>query len=154
MERFAFDFWIHFSGNDVDNILKQYGIEEKTQIISTGTKISYSDIFKNIIYEIQQQKFGYEHMIDSYFRQLLIHISRDTNTSKSESETYIYKEIELAQQYFDQHYSENINIEEYASSSGMSISWFIRNFRANTNASSAVFLYNSSPNCSHANLSS
>ena len=133
-------YWIHFSGNDVDNILKQYGINERTQILSTGTKISYADIFKNIISEIQQQGFGYEQMIDSYFRQLLIHISRDTNSSKTESDSYIYKEIELAQQYFDQHYSENINIEEYASSRGMSISWFIRNFRANTNSTPLQYI--------------
>ena len=133
-------YWIHFSGNDVDNILKQYGVNERTQILSTGTKISYADIFKNIISEIQQQGFGYEQMIDSYFRQLLIHISRDTNSSKTESDSYIYKEIELAQQYFDQHYSENINIEEYASSRGMSISWFIRNFRANTNSTPLQYI--------------
>lgn len=135
-------FWLHFSGNDVENILKQYGIGENIQIISTGTKISYSDIFKNIIREIQQQEFGYEQMIDSYFRQLLIHISRDTNTLKSESDSYIYKEIELAQQYFDQHYSENINIEEYASSRGMSISWFIRSYKAYTNITPLQYILN------------
>ena len=135
-------YWIHFSGNDADNILKQHGIGEDTKIISTGTNIIYSDIFKNIINEIQQQRFGYDQMIDSYFRQLLIHISRKKGTSEIKSDSYISTEIELAQQYFDQHYSENINIEEYASSRGMSISWFIRNFKAHTGSTPLQYILN------------
>lgn len=135
-------YWIHFSGNDADNILKQHGIDEDTKIISTGTNIIYSDIFKNIIDEIQQQRFGYEQMTDSYFRQLLIHISRKKGTSENKSDSYISTEIELAQHYFDQHYCENINIEEYASSRGMSISWFIRNFKAHTGSTPLQYILN------------
>ena len=135
-------YWIHFSGNNADNILKQHGIGEDTKIISTGTNIIYSDIFKNIINEIQQQRFGYDQMIDSYFRQLLIHISRKKGTSEIKSDSYISTEIELAQHYFDQHYCENINIEEYASSRGMSISWFIRNFKAHTGSTPLQYILN------------
>lgn len=135
-------YWIHFSGNNADNILKQHGIGEDTKIISTGTNIIYSDIFKNIINEIQQQRFGYDQMIDSYFRQLLIHISRKKGTSEIKSDSYISTEIELAQHYFDQHYCENINIEEYASLRGMSISWFIRNFKAHTGSTPLQYILN------------
>ena len=52
--------------------------------------------------------------------------------SRTNTDNYIQKEIELAQQYFNNHYTENLNIEEYASSRGMSISWFIRNYKSYT----------------------
>ena len=38
-------------------------------------------------------------------------------------------EMETAIQYFNDNYNAEINIEEYAASRGMSVSWFIRNFR-------------------------
>lgn len=125
-------FWIHFSGNDVENILEQLGIPDDIHTMTTGTKILYAELFKEIISEIQQRKTGYEYMIDYCFRQLLIHISRDSNISRTNTDNYIQKEIELAQQYFNNHYTENLNIEEYASSRGMSISWFIRNYKSYT----------------------
>lgn len=38
-------------------------------------------------------------------------------------------EIDNAITYFMENYNREINIEEYASSRGMSVSWFIRNFK-------------------------
>lgn len=125
-------FWIHFSGTNVKSILRQYGIQDDMHIIRTGTKISYADLFKNIIDEIQQRKSGYEYMAETYFRQLLIQLSRDCREKQSESNNYIQSEVEAAQHYFNEHYSEDINIDEYAASRGMSISWFIRNFKSYT----------------------
>ena len=38
-------------------------------------------------------------------------------------------EMELAIQFFNDNYNTDISIEEYAASRGMSVSWFIRNFK-------------------------
>lgn len=122
-------YWIHFSGTDVKRILKNSGITNGMKIIRTGTKMIYADIFENIISEIQQKETGYETMIKSYFRQILILIARDSATLKDNSNRFIKEEIELARNYFKEHYFEEINIDAYASSRGMSISWFIRNFK-------------------------
>ena len=40
--------------------------------------------------------------------------------------------MDLAAQYFNDHYNSAISIQEYARSRGMSISWFIRNFKEYT----------------------
>ena len=42
---------------------------------------------------------------------------------------YLDYEMDLAAQYFNDHYNTDINIEQYAASRGMSVSWFIRNFK-------------------------
>jgi len=133
-------FWIHFSGNNVKNILRQYGITDEMKVIKTGTKIIYSEIFQNIIKELQQKKDCYDYMIESYFSQLLIQISRDSKPISSESSSYIYNIIDKAQLYFDEHYSEDINIDDYAASCGMSVSWFISGFKAHTNSTPLQYI--------------
>ena len=40
--------------------------------------------------------------------------------------------MDQAAQYFNDNYSSGLNIEEYAASRGMSVSWFIRNFKEYT----------------------
>lgn len=135
-------FWIHFSGYDAENILSRLGFAADTQIITTGTKLLYSELFKNIISEIQHQSVGYEQMIDAYFYQLLVNMARDMTQAETSEDNYVHKEIELAQQYFSTHYAEDINIEAYASSRGMSISWFIRNFKAHTNNTPLQYILN------------
>ena len=44
----------------------------------------------------------------------------------------IVEDIDAATLYFNEHYNEEINIEEYAQSHNMSTSWFIRNFKQYT----------------------
>jgi len=39
------------------------------------------------------------------------------------------KEMEQAQQYFQEHYNEDIQIKDYAKSRSMSVSWFLRSFK-------------------------
>jgi len=89
----------------------------------------YSDIFKNIISEIQQKKAGFELIIEAYLKQLFVLISRNKESLDDDSKNYIQNEVRLAQEYFNDNYSKEINIDEYAASHGMSISWFIRSFR-------------------------
>ncbi len=46
----------------------------------------------------------------------------------------------MAIQYFHSHYNTEINIENYAVSRGMSISWFIRCFKQYTNTTPMQYL--------------
>ena len=39
------------------------------------------------------------------------------------------EEIDKATLYFNEHYSEDISIDEYAQNNHVSVSWFIRNFK-------------------------
>lgn len=122
-------FWIHFSGHSVKKILKSCGIPLDKKLLFPETHALYADTFKQIINEINQKDSGYEMMIELLFKRLLLLISRNCKSDKDHKESFAMKEAELAMKYFQEHYHENISIEEYAASRGMSISWFIRIFK-------------------------
>ena len=48
------------------------------------------------------------------------------------SNSQIAEDIDVATLYFNEHYNEEINIEESAQTHNMSTSWFIRNFKQYT----------------------
>jgi len=48
--------------------------------------------------------------------------------------------MELAIQYFNDNYNTEINIENYAASRGMSVSWFIRNFKQYTHTTPMQYI--------------
>ena len=56
-------------------------------------------------------------------RQLLILIHRHLTTKNKIKNVYLDSEMEKAIQYFNDNYNTEINIEEYAASRGMSVSW-------------------------------
>ena len=64
-----------------------------------------------------------------YLKQILLLIERSREERKPTVSSFIQDEMELARRYFTEHYNEDINIEEYAKSRGMSFSWFSRNFK-------------------------
>ena len=64
-----------------------------------------------------------------YLRQVFLLVQRNWDERKPTVNSYIMEEMEYARRYFNEHYNEPINIEEYAQSRGMSVSWFLRNFK-------------------------
>jgi AraC-like DNA-binding protein len=42
--------------------------------------------------------------------------------------------------FFSENYNQNINIDDYAASRGMSVSWFIRNFKKYTGSTPMQFI--------------
>lgn len=122
-------YWVHFTGNDVKNILRNYGITDDMRVIYTGTSLSFSYIFKQMILELQQCQENYEELLMMHLRQLFICIHRQIIKDKKRKNEYLDTEMELAVQYFNDNYNTAISIEDYAASRGMSVSWFIRNFK-------------------------
>ncbi len=125
-------YWIHFTGNAVKQYLKKCGISDNTHTFYAGFFHDYEKIFKEIILELQKCESGYEEMLTLLFQQLLITIHRGISKEGMTENKYLDEEIELAAQYFNTHYQQEINIRDYAASRGMSISYFIRHFREYT----------------------
>ncbi len=122
-------YWVHFTGGDVTNILHSYGLTKDKKVFYCGSGLEYQTIFRNMIYELQMCKKNYAEMSEMYLRQLFIMLQRYfMSTSKAEN-TRIVEEMDKATIYFNEHYSENISIDEYAESNHVSVSWFIRNFK-------------------------
>ena len=132
-EYFAADkpevYWIHFTGSDVKNILRHYKIPLDEPVFYSGNSSTYAYLFKEIIHELQAGRTGYQELLEMYLRQILLLIERSREERKPAVSSFIQDEMELARRYFIEHYNEEINIEEYARSRGMSFSWFSRNFK-------------------------
>ena len=82
-----------------------------------------------MIHELQSCRVGYQELLEMYLRQIFLLIERSRDERKPAVSSFIQDEMELARRYFTEHYNEEINIEEYARSRGMSFSWFSRNFK-------------------------
>lgn len=59
-------YWVHFTGNNVTNILRQHGISDDMHIIYTGTSLEYKRIFTSIINELRFCKSAYEELCVYY----------------------------------------------------------------------------------------
>lgn len=122
-------YWVHFTGSNVRNILKSYGITNDMRVIPAGTLLEYSRIFKQMIQELQQCRAGYEELLAMLLRQIFIIINRQMTKERTLKSDYLDTEMELALEYFNTNYNKELNVEDYAASRGMSVSWFIRTFR-------------------------
>lgn len=125
-------YWVHFTGSDVKNILRKYGIKDDMRTFFVGTSLEYERIYKRMISELQRCQDDYEELLSMLMRHLLISIHRELQKERKLSDVYLDNEMDMAAQYFSDNYSSEINIEKYAQSRGMSISWFIRNFKKYT----------------------
>ncbi len=125
-------YWVHFTGGHVKNILRNYGIKDDMRVFYAGTSLEYERVFKRIILELQRCQADYEEMLALLLRHLLILIHRHLSKQRILKNEYLENEMDVATQYFNDHYNSDINIEKYAASHGMSVSWFIRNFKAYT----------------------
>ena len=122
-------YWVHFTGSDVKNILKHYDIPMDSNVFYCGVSSTFTYLFKEIINELQSCRVGYQELITMYLRQIFMLVQRSRLEQKPSVSTYMQEEMEYARRYFNEHYNENINIEEFASSRSMSVSWFLRNFK-------------------------
>ncbi len=133
-------YWVHFTGNNVKNILRKYGISDDTHVIYSGTSLEYTRIFKQMIYELQQCQEDYEELLSILLHQIFISLHRQMIKEHKIRNEYLETEMELATQYFNDNYNTAISIEDYASSRGMSISWFIRSFKQYTNVTPMQYI--------------
>ena len=133
-------YWIHFTGSNVKNLLRKYGFSDDRRIFPVGTSLEYEHIFKRIILELQRCQDDYEEMLTLLFRHLLIIFHRDFTKEHISKNEFLDHEMETAAAYFNDNYNRDIHIEEYAASRGMSVSWFIRNFKKYTGTTPMQFV--------------
>ena len=73
-------------------------------------------------------------------RHLLIIFNRKITTEHVIRNEFLDSQMDTAITYFNTNYNRAINVEEYASSIGMSISWFIRSFKKYTGSTPIQFI--------------
>ena len=125
-------FWVHFTGGNVTNLLRSYGLTEEKKVFYCGSDLDYQQNFRSMIQELKMCRDDYEEMLEIHLRQIFIKLHRYLQTSYKIDNSQIAETIDKATLYFNEHYNEDIRIEEYADSQHISTSWFIRNFRLYT----------------------
>ncbi|GAB5617167.1 AraC family transcriptional regulator [Faecalimonas canis] len=135
-------YWVHFTGNNVKNILREYHLFESGQIIQTGNSTEYHQIFRKMIQELQLTRPHYEEYLSLLLRELFLLISRQAPMGISSQNRMLQKEMEEATQYFNEHFAEEISIEQYAMDKHLSISWFIRSFKRYNSVTPMQYILN------------
>ncbi len=133
-------YWVHFTGSNVTNMLRNYGIADNMRVINTGTSPEYTRIFKQMIQELQRCRTDYKELLTILLQQIFISIHRHLTNEHTLKNDYLDTEMEIAIQYFHDNYNRDIQIEKYAVSRGMSVSWFIRNFKKYTGTTPAQYI--------------
>lgn len=132
--------FVHFTGREVRNILKHFEIPLDGYILHTGISRDYDDLFRKMRDELVKCSWGYEEMLVCLFRELLLTMHRRMTESMPEISGFIQEEMSRATAYFEDHYNEEISIEQYAASRSMSTSWFSRSFRNATGTSPMQYI--------------
>lgn len=110
------------------------------RVINTGTSPEYTRIFKQMIQELQRCRTDYKELLTILLQQIFISIHRHLTNEHTLKNDYLDTEMEIAIQYFHDNYNRDIQIEKYAVSRGMSVSWFIRNFKKYTDTTPAQYI--------------
>ena len=132
--------FVHFTGREVRSILKHFEIPLDGYILHTGISRDYEDLFRKMRDELVKCSWGYEEMLVCLFRELLLTMHRRMTESMPEISGFIQEEMSRATAYFEDHYNEEISIEQYAASRSMSTSWFSRSFRNATGTSPMQYI--------------
>lgn len=83
---------------------------------------------------------NYEEMLAFLLHSLLIIFSRDIKKDRVLTNEFIDSQMNAAVSYFNSNYNQSISISQYAASKGMSISYFISNFKKYTQKTPVQFL--------------
>lgn len=132
-------YWVHFTGYEASELLDNSGLNKNVFFI--GDSSDFPTRCNRIIREIQAKRINYQEISSLLFRELIFVIGRylkEEGTVNSDT----LNEVERAIRYFNDNYTQKINIKDYATARHMSASWFIRNFKAITKLSPLQYIIN------------
>ena len=118
-------FWIHFSGNKVDELLEKAGISGM-HIINSRVGYKPIETASKIINEIRNRDRMYEERINSLFIMLLIYIGRGLESTNEKKTDNLSENI---REYIEEHYFEDTANSEYAERFGISESSLVKVFK-------------------------
>ena len=133
-------FWVQFTGNNVTNILRQYGFKDGEHVIHSGTSLEYTHIFQQIIGELHACRPHYEEACIFRLHLLFILLSRLGEKKVRNRAPHMAGQMNTTVNYCHENYSKPVSISDYAQELGLSVSWFTRSFREYTGTSPAQYL--------------
>ena len=123
-------YWMHFTGGQAQALLHKTGLPER-QAFCPGFHSSVTLLFDRIIRELQQGGLYSQELASAYAQALFYLLSRGVSEKASLKDT-AGPEIIKAVEWMHKHPEESSPMSEYARRANMSLSTFIRRFRAHT----------------------
>lgn len=133
-------YWVHFTGGNVTNILRSYGLTDDKKVFHCGSSLEYKNLFRAMINELQMCRENYAEMLEMHLRQIFIMLQRHFISAMKSDNARVVEAIDKATAYFNEHYSEDISVDKYAEKNHYSVSWFIRNFRQCTGSTPMQYI--------------
>ncbi|WMJ89701.1 helix-turn-helix domain-containing protein [Anaerocolumna sp. MB42-C2] len=131
-------YWVHFSGVQITELLKKYNLYPH-HLFHVNTGEECKRIFDKIILELQLKRTNFFSLINVYFEELVLLLSRQITEGTKESGKSS-ELIEQAIEYFHKEYRNELSIEKYARSCNISCCWFIRSFKKHTGTTPGQYL--------------
>lgn len=97
-------------------------------------------VFSNELFRITKMSGGLRRNADTTATPFTDYFHRELTRKHVLKNEYLDHEMDTAASYFNENYNRDINIEEYATSRGMSVSWFIQNFKKFTGTTPMQFI--------------
>lgn len=121
-------YWVHFTGFDVLKYLDLYGLPKNENVFFTGTSLDYEWIYNQIIRELQLKRANYEEVLQNLLIHTFLMINRYIKEGK-QAGSDMMNEIDRAVHFFNENYSSEIIIENYAKEHMITKNWFINCFK-------------------------
>ncbi len=120
-------FWVHFTGEKASCLLNQAGFGDNP-FLYTGVSSRYQELFLSIIRELQLPRPCSVELSSLFLNQLFLILKR-LKEEGGFQKTDLQKEMEKAVHFFNENFSKDVEIEQYAKELHMSTCWFIRSFK-------------------------
>ncbi|KAB8289046.1 AraC family transcriptional regulator [Bifidobacterium ramosum] len=122
--------WVHFSGTAAEEMLRSAGFTDTQHgIMHVGTDPEFRRLFDSMIRELQLRREGFRQLLEYQLRSLVIRIRRQMAENLTASDPTSATLVQDAILYFNEHFSEDISITDYAAGLGMSDSTFTGLFK-------------------------
>lgn len=131
-------FWLHFSGADVENMLKELNLYDK-RVIPIKSGMFLKECLVRIIEEYQNKPTAFANAASSYAKLAIIELKREMeNASKKTSDLTIEK---LCKE-MNMNFQKNISNIEYANMCNMSVPHFLSKFKSVTGTTPQNYILN------------
>lgn len=131
-------FWLHFSGTDVENMLRELNIYDK-RVIPIKSGMFLKECLERIIEEFQNKPTAFTRAASSYAKLAIIELKREMeNVSKKTADLTIEKLCKEMHMNFHK----NISNIEYANMCNMSVPHFLSKFKSVTGTTPQNYILN------------
>ncbi len=134
-------FWIHFTGNQVAETFSKYHLDYSLNILPSGTSKVYPMLFEQVIQSILSQEEFSADEATLHLYSIIIKLARYNHMLQN---NYVKPPDDILgiTIYLQEHYQENISIDDIIRSKGYGVASFYRKFKAYTKLSPLQFLIN------------